>query len=327
MLTKSSASSLWKDEAAPQPWTAGAAVPVASLTPGAVQWLCDVVELTKPRITLMVLVTVAISGYVAAWGRPDWGRLWHAVVGTALVAAGSGVMNQWLERQGDRRMHRTCQRPLAARRVGVGTAWGLILSTTVIGLVYLYWFAGAETATWAFATWFGYVALYTPLKRITPLNTAVGAIFGAMPIFIGWSAAGAPYTHRCALLFLLLVVWQFPHFMAIAWLYRDDYRRAGLQMITVVDPSGRAAGQQAILGCLALLPISFLLVFGVPHMATVAYLFASVIFGTIFLAAAVAFRISPSVYSARWLLRASLIYLPAVLLLLAGWTAWVAGKS
>lgn len=281
------------------------------------QWLCDVVELTKPRITAMVLVTVAVAGFVAAWGQPDMWRLLHAVVGTALVAAGSSAANQWLERRSDARMARTCRRPLAACRLGIGSAWVLIAMTTCIGTWYLYRWTSPQTAAWALATWLGYVGVYTPLKRVTSLNTAIGAVVGALPVVVGWTAVGAPFNHRLLALFLMLFLWQFPHFMAIAWLYRDDYRRAGLRMLTVTDPSGEQAGCQAVLCCLALLPVSFLPALVVRHPVVVAYLLASLLLGTIYLVAAVSFRLQPSARTARWLLRMSLIYLPVMLGLLA----------
>ena len=209
------------------------------------QRLADYVELTKPRIAVMVLVTVA-AGYLAAAGSSA--RLLplvHTLIGTGLVAAGASAWNMWIERASDARMRRTADRPLPAGRlhhleaVIFGTALG------VTGVNYLYHALPSPAAALVAAlTFLIYVTVYTPLKSITPLNTHVGAIPGALPPVIGWCAATGTISWNAVALFAILLFWQLPHFMAIAWMYRQDYGRAGLKMIPVADPTARRpAGQ------------------------------------------------------------------------------------
>ncbi|GIW94290.1 MAG: protoheme IX farnesyltransferase [Pirellulaceae bacterium] len=280
------------------------------------QTAADLWVLAKPRITMMVLLTVAVAGFVGALGQVEVWPLVHAVVGAGLVAVGSSIANQWWEWRSDALMHRTCERPLAARRFPVGAAAAVCGTCTLVGLIWLVVATTWQAAFWAAATWIGYVLVYTPLKRITSLNTALGAVVGAMPILIGWTAVGAPVTVRCIAFAAMLFLWQFPHFMAIAWLYREDYRRGGLRMITVTDPTGREAGRQATLASLALVPVSLvpaLYGYGWPAMV---YAVAAAACGTLLLAASVAFQVGTSDRTARVLLRASLLYLPAMLFLM-----------
>lgn len=274
----------------------------------------DYFELTKPRIATLVLVTVAVAATLAAGELPAATLLFHTLVGTALVAASASAFNQWLERDLDGRMVRTADRPLPAGRL---CGWQVTLFGSVSILAGLAWLAIAVnplTAAWGFATWLTYVALYTPLKPRTPANTAVGAVAGALPVFIGWSAVGAPLGLKAWTLFLILYLWQFPHFMAIAWLYRGDYAAAGLQMLPVVDPTGRRAGAQAVVSALALLPVSLLFVWHA-HFA-LALGWALLVLGVGQLACAAAFLVYRNEQAARRLLRASLVYLPLVLAVL-----------
>jgi len=274
----------------------------------------DYLELAKPKIALLVLLTVAAAAVVANWGPPDAPLLAHTLVGTALVAASASAFNQWLEREPDARMARTELRPLPAGRLAARQVSSFGMLTLAAGLAQLGLFVRWQTLVAAGATWFVYVCLYTPLKSRTSANTAVGAVAGALPVLLGWTAVGAPLDVRALCLFTIVFLWQFPHFMAIAWIYRHDYAAAGMQMLTVVDASGRRAGAQAVVAALALLPVSLLP--AVLHAAGGVYFGWALALGLVQLAAAAAFLLRLDESSAKLLLTASLIYLPAVMGLL-----------
>lgn len=274
----------------------------------------DYVALTKPRIAVMMLITVAVAAFVARWGQPDMWHVMHAVVGVALVAASASAVNQWLERETDGRMPRTASRPLPAGRLTSREVLWFAAVTLIAGTTYLLATLRWDTAAWAVATWVVYVLAYTPLKTKSSVNTAVGAVSGAMPVCVGWAAVGGAYDIRMASLFTTLFLWQFPHFMAIAWLYRDQYARAGLQMLSVVDPSGRRCGAQAVVTALVLIPVSLLP--SVLDLAGSLYFCWALALGTAQFAAAVWFMLRLDERSARTLLRASLIYLPSLLMML-----------
>lgn len=276
--------------------------------------VADYVELTKPRISILVLVTVAISAFVARWGVLDGVLLAHALLGTTLVAASASALNQWLERRTDALMPRTIDRPLPAGRLSSGEVLVFGVATIVLGVIYLAWLVNVNTALLGLATWGLYVWAYTPLKCRTTANTTIGAVAGALPVLMGFAAAGAPLGLEAATLFLIVYLWQFPHFMAIAWLYREDYAKAGLQMLTVVDPTGRRAGAQALLGALALLPVSVLPT--ALHVGGSVYFWGALLMGLGQLALAAVFFRRLDEISARRLLRASLVYLPGLWLLL-----------
>jgi len=274
----------------------------------------DYLELTKPKIAVLELVTVAVAAFVAAWGMPDVRLLCGALLGTALVASGASAWNQWLERETDARMERTADRPLPSGRMSTREVLWFGSLSTIAGVGYLALAVNLLTAALALATWVAYVCIYTPLKSRTPANTAVGAVAGAMPVLIGWTAVGGRLDMAAATLFTIVFLWQFPHFMAIAWIYRRQYAAAGLQMLSVVDPSGRRAGRQAVLAAVVLVPVSLLpaaFSFG-----GAAYFVWVLGLGLGQLAAAVAFGRHTDERAARRLLRASLIYLPAVLVVL-----------
>ncbi len=276
--------------------------------------LADYAELTRPRISAMVLVTVAVAACIAEWGPPSGWLLVHTLLGTALVAASASALNQWLERETDQQMLRTAGRPLPAGRLSNFEVVSFGAASIALGLVYLAATTGAATAALALVTWMLYVWVYTPLKTRTPANTAVGAVAGALPVLIGWTAVGAPLDMRAWSLFLIVFIWQFPHFMAIAWLYRDQYAAAGLRMLSVVDPSGRRAGAQAIVAALVLIPVSLVPCLLQP--APELYFVCAVLLGLGQLACAVSFFSRLSDIAARRLLLASLVYLPAVMGLL-----------
>lgn len=276
----------------------------------------DFVELTKPRIAVLVLLVVAASGIAASWGVVDGWTLVHAVIGTCLVAASASAANQWLESARDGRMHRTCDRPLPAGRISSRQALLFAAATLLAGVAWLVFLVGLAPALWAIGTWLMYVLAYTPLKTRVAANTAVGAVAGAMPVLIGWTAASGQIDVRAMALFLVLLLWQFPHFMAIAWLYRHDYARGGYQMLPVVDPSGRRAGVQSVLAAAALVPVAALPVLSAPNWVGVVYLIGVTTLGLAQLVIAFWFLFSTTDRSARWLLRMSLVYMPVLLLLL-----------
>jgi protoheme IX farnesyltransferase len=280
----------------------------------------DCSRLVRPRIALMVLVTVVASLWLTAGAdrlAPD--RVAWLLLGTALVAASSSIANQILERDTDRLMPRTAKRPIASGRLGVARAWWITAFTLVAGLAMEAGAFGWQPAAAALATWLLYVVVYTPLKRTTPLNTAVGAVAGAMPVAIGWLAADGPRrlaegdvaaTLAVAALGTVLYLWQFPHFMAIAWLYRRHYAAAGLRMLTVDDPTGLRAAGQSLAAALAMIPVS--LVLAVPSGGVRLFLAAAVA-AIVYAAASVRFAIRRDDRSARGLLMVSIGTLLAVL--------------
>jgi protoheme IX farnesyltransferase len=276
---------------------------------GFVARLGDFIELTKPRIVMLELVTVVVAAHLASPRGVDAWVLLHTVIGAALVAASAGAFNQWLEARTDGRMHRTANRPLPAGRLAT---WQVVLFgfvTLAVGAAQLLLFVNSLTAAAAIATWLVYVTVYTPLKSRTPLNTAVGAVSGALPILIGWTATGAAVDMRCWALVAVMFLWQFPHFMAIAWLYREDYARGGQKMLTVVDPTGLRAAGQAIVAAVLLVPVSLVPALAPETGSPLVYSFWTLVLGLAQVAAAIWFLTRRDDLSARWLLRASLVYL------------------
>ncbi|HEV3343125.1 MAG TPA: heme o synthase [Pirellulales bacterium] len=272
----------------------------------------DCLALIRPRIALLVLFTVAAAFILASDGAPDPVRLLHVLLGTALLVAGASALNQVFERHSDAMMERTSDRPLPGGRLQPGTVFIVGTALSIAGLAYLAFMlrqpAAIAAAAFALAS---YVFLYTPLKRTTTLNTLVGAVAGAMPPVIGWTAATNSFGPATAILFVILFLWQVPHFLAIAWIYRDDYARAGLRMLPVRDPSGNETAQHMVGYSAALVAVSFLP--APPGSAGALYLLAAAILGTWFLRCAFGFFHTRSVDQARRVLWASVIYLPALL--------------
>jgi len=287
--------------------------PVAAAPP-APSRVKDYLVLSRPRIAVMVLVTVGVGAALAAGGMPPVALLLNALLGTLLVAASSSMFNQVLEADTDALMIRTAQRPLPTGRLSkrevlaVGTVLG------AVGLTELALFTNATAALVAAASWAIYVLAYTPLKRRTSLNTLVGAIPGALPPVIGWAAIEGSLSAGAWALFAIVFIWQFPHFLAIAWLNRDDYARAGLKMLPAIEGGARITGWQMTNYCLALLPVS--LAPAVLHLAGRAYFAGALWLGFAFLAVAILFTMRETRVNARRLLVASLVYLPALLGLL-----------
>ncbi|MCY2964182.1 MAG: heme o synthase [Planctomycetota bacterium] len=276
--------------------------------------LADYATLGKPRIAVMSLVVVA-AGY--ALGRSEVGvaaPLVHALIGIALVAISSSALNQVFERVTDGLMKRTVNRPLPAGRLSSGEALTFGAVCGVAGVGYLLAFVNQPTAVWSGITLVLYAFVYTPLKRVLPLATAIGAIPGAMPPVLGWLAAGRSIDVGAFALFGILFLWQFPHFLAIAWIYREDYARAGLKMLPTRTEIPRVTGTLAFAYSVALLPISLLPAFC--GLAGRTYLVGALLLSLWYLVASLRFAFSEERDSARVVLRTSLVYLPALLALL-----------
>ncbi|HUT95499.1 MAG TPA: heme o synthase [Thermoguttaceae bacterium] len=270
----------------------------------------DYWRLIRPRIVLLVLFAMAVAAWTSGEQRPAWTDLAHALVGTALVIAGAMALNQRWEVRGDARMPRTSGRPLPTGRLTARQVTGFGLLVSAAGLGYLLVASQPGVVVLALASWVVYVLLYTPLKSRTIWQTPVGAAAGAMPVLIGAAVARTPMSPMALSLFGIVCLWQFPHAMAIAWLYRQEFASAEVRVATVVDPSGRAAGVLAVLGAAALVAVSMI----PPALALVGWTYAGVamLLGAGYLACAVRFLGRRDDASARWLLRASLVYLPAV---------------
>ncbi|MEQ1869896.1 MAG: heme o synthase [Vicinamibacterales bacterium] len=270
--------------------------------------ISDYVALTKPRLNLLVVATSA-AGYYLGATRPVLPlEMAEAVIGTALVASGAAVLNQVYERDTDRLMRRTRTRPLPDGRVSPPDAYrfGLVLSGA--GLLLLAVSTNVVATLLALTTIVVYLTVYTPMKRRSSLSTLVGAIPGALPPLIGWAAASGTLSMGGWALFGIVFLWQIPHFMAIAWMYRDDYKNAGFPMLPVVEPDGRRAGQQALLYSIALIPMSLLPAYiGVSGWF---YFWVALAFGFALLGLAARFAMKRSDRAARWLFFGSITYLP-----------------
>ncbi|MEA2601511.1 MAG: heme o synthase [Acidobacteriota bacterium] len=276
--------------------------------------LADLWEMTKPGITLMVVLTAGLGFFLAEDRSFAFPLLVHTLVGTWLISAGASVLNQVLERDTDALMNRTAARPLPAGRMDPDAAllFGVVLA--VLGLADLAWAVNLLTALLGAVALAGYVFVYTPLKRVSSLATVIGAVPGAIPPMMGWSAVRNELDPAAWVLFGILFFWQLPHFLAIAWLCREDYARGGFPMLTVVDPKGIKAGRQAILYGAALVPISLLpSLLGL--MGTV-YFVGALAFGLVYLGFSFAFAQSRTNPGARRLMLASLLYFPALLLIM-----------
>jgi protoheme IX farnesyltransferase len=272
------------------------------------------VQLTRPRIVLMVLFALAVAAWTSGRHPPAWRQIVHALAGMALITAGSVALNQWYEQRSDALMARTQGRPIPSGRVPSATALAFGLLLSICGLAYLVLLSPPWVAILAAASWGFYVTCYTPLKSVSVWQLPVGAVAGAMPMLIGGAVAGAPLGTMALVLFGLVFFWQFPHAVAIAWIYRRQYARAGLRVVSVHDPTGTLSGRLALFGATALLPVSLLpVLFGLRGLA---FAVGSLIFGTIYLVIAFRFWWDRDDIPARRMLWASFLYLPAILILL-----------
>ena len=275
----------------------------------------DFLALTKPRVVLMVLVTTLVGFYLGSWNGPDYGALLATLIGTALAAGGTIALNQLLEREVDARMERTRLRPLPDGRLQPLEALAFGAAITSAGLLLLTFAVNALSGLVAAVIVSSYLFLYTPLKRKTSLCSVVGAVPGALPPVIGWAAARGELGLGGWLLFAILFLWQIPHSLAIACLYREDYARAGLRLLPVLDPDGRSTGRQVVSHCLALLAVSLLPT--LTGLAGSVYFVTALAFGAAFLGCGIGLALSRSAAAARRLLWASLVYLPALLVVMA----------
>jgi len=273
--------------------------------------ISDLLELSKARLSLLVLMTTLV-GFLIGWEGPmDYLLLGATVIGTALCAAGAGALNQWWERDYDALMKRTSDRPLPAGRMHASDALLFGLLICVAGLAILWIFTNIRAAFLAFATIAIYVIVYTPLKRMTTLNTLIGAVPGALPPLIGWVAARGVYQLEGSLLFMILWFWQMPHFLAIAWMYRDEYASAGYVMLSNRDPQGYITSRQSFLYSVCLLMVSLLP--ALLQFASAWYFFGALILGIAFCMLAFQFMRKRDRASARTLFLSSVLYLPLLL--------------
>jgi len=286
-------------------------VPVANAVASSPARVADFVELTKPRITFLVLLTAAVGYALGLAGVFPPAVFLSFLVGTALVSGGASALNQYAERDADALMSRTRSRPLPSGRVSPAEALAFGLAISGTGLVLLAAAVNWPTALLAAVSLTTYVLVYTPLKRATSLCTLVGAVPGAIPPMMGWAAARGTLGPEAWALFAVLFLWQLPHFLSIAWIYREDYARAGFPMLPVTDRDGHSTARQMVLYSVALVPAT--LVAGVFAAAGERYLWGAVALGALFVGCAVGFALSRSVRAARWLFLASVLYLPAVL--------------
>jgi protoheme IX farnesyltransferase len=278
--------------------------------------VADYLELTKPRIVLLELIVATAAACIAAPHGLNLQVLAFALAGTAMVAGSASVANQWWERKSDLLMPRTANRPLPAGRVSSSEALMLSAILLAVGTGLLLSKVNTLTAVLGIVSWILYVPIYTPLKTRSPINTAVGAIAGAIPILMGWTATGAPINLTACALVGVLFLWQFPHFMAIAWLYRHDYAAGGHKMLTVVDPTGLRAGAQAVIGAALLIPVSLIPAVVPTGGSPLLYFTWTLVLGVAQMGLAIRFALFRDTTSARYLLRASILFLPAWLAML-----------
>ena len=267
------------------------------------------IELTKPRITVFILMSTAI-GYFC--GAHEWSLLVliHTLIGTGLIASGTAALNQWYERDADAKMNRTKARPIPSGRVKPRNAFWFAVALSIVGFVELWFGANRLTALLGLFTLASYLFIYTPLKRKSPHSTTIGAIPGAMPPLIGYAAAAGALNGPAWILYAILFLWQFPHFYAIAWMYREDYARAGIRMLPVVEPDGESTARRIWMFSLLLIPISLLPKF--TDMAGNVYLFGALALGLYFLYAGARAAHDRTRLRARQVLMASVVYLPVL---------------
>lgn len=285
--------------------------PIDSLADSSRSRLVDYYELTKPRMNFLIVITTMVGFYMASHGRLDLLRLFNTILGTLLCASSAAVINQVIEKDYDALMPRTRNRPLPAGRIESGEAFFFGTACGLVGIVYLALCVNVLTALLGAFTLLSYVLIYTPLKRVTSLNTVVGAVPGAIPPLMGFTAASGAISPEALSIFGILFLWQMPHFLAIAILYRRDYAAGGFKMLPVIDSNLHQTRKQILLYGLALIPMS--LMPAMLHMAGVVYFTAAVLLGLAFLSFGVSCAATRSREDARKLFFASIIYLPLLL--------------
>ena len=279
----------------------------------------DYLDLTKPRITWLILMSTGIGYFFGLPAAANWLdflkhipllQLLHTILGTGLIASGTSALNQWYERAGDDKMHRTQKRPLPAGLMPPGHALAFAITVSGVGFVELWLGVNLLSAAIGLFTLASYLFIYTPMKTRTWWSTTVGAIPGAMPPVIGFAAAAGTLTRESWVLFAILFLWQFPHFYAIAWMYKEDYARAGIRMLPVVEPDGRSTARQIVLYGIALIPVS--LIPSVLGMTGSIYLIGALLLGLWFLYSGIRVALERSVARARGVLITSVLYLPLI---------------
>jgi protoheme IX farnesyltransferase len=273
----------------------------------------DYITLTKPRLNLEALVTTAAGYYMGSYDPWSFTFLW-TILGATGVAAGCGALNQWFEVEADARMMRTRKRPLPSGRIAGSNAFWFGMALSILGILALYFEVNELTAFLGLAALVSYVIFYTPLKKITSLCTVVGAIPGALPPMMGWAGAQNFVGPQGWTLFLILFFWQMPHFLAIGWMYREDYARAGFPMLAVIDPKGETTGLMTVTYALALLPVSLLPTY--LHMAGPVYFWTALGLGCLFLTFSILLAHHKNMYHARGLFWFSITYLPLLFLVM-----------
>jgi len=272
------------------------------------------VALAKPDVTFLVVITTVAGFYIASRGPLDWALLAHTLIGTMLAAAGTATLNQYTEREADALMRRTAARPIPSGLISPTEAFWLGSILVVFGVVYLSVLSNVLAAALTLATTVLYLGVYTPLKKITPLATFIGAFPGAIPPLIGWAAARGSLSLGAWILFAILFLWQFPHFLAIAWMYREDYARAGIKMLPVVEPSGDRTFRQILVTAAILVPISLLP--SVIGIAGIGYFFGATVLGMALLQVCFWAERSRTNIRAKWLMHATVIHIPVLLALM-----------
>jgi protoheme IX farnesyltransferase len=270
----------------------------------------DYIALTKPRITWLILMSTGVGYFFGARGGWHWLTLLNTILGTGLIASGTAALNQWYERAADAKMKRTQGRPLPAGRISANKALIFAILISVAGFIELFAGVNALTGWLGLFTLLSYLFIYTPLKQRSPHSTTIGAVPGAMPPLIGFAAASGTLTWDAWILFAILFFWQFPHFYAIAWMYREDYERAGIRMLPVVEPDGESTARRILAYSLILVPISL-----VPKFLSMTgnlYLAGALALGLLFLYAGVRVTFDRTRQQARRVLLASVIYLPVL---------------
>jgi protoheme IX farnesyltransferase len=279
----------------------------------------DYIALTKPRITWLILMSTGIGYFFGLPGAPNWlgflqtihfWPLFHTIVGTGLIASGTAALNQWYEREADRHMRRTCARPLPSGRISAPHALAYGAALSIAGFFELWLGVNLLAASIGAFTLASYLFIYTPLKQRTWWSTTIGAIPGAMPPMIGFAAAAGAITRESWVLFAILFLWQFPHFYSIAWMYKEDYARAGIRMLPVVEPDCRSTARQIVLYGVALIPVS--LIPGILGMSGRIYLIGALLLGLWFLYSGVRVALERSLARARGVLITSVLYLPLI---------------
>jgi protoheme IX farnesyltransferase len=274
----------------------------------------EYIQLTKPRITWLILMSTAIGFYFGVQGEWSLSVFLHTIVGTGLIASGTAALNQWMERSADAKMKRTRNRPLPGGRLDARRAFWFAVGLSVVGFGELWLGANLLTALTGFFTLASYLFVYTPLKQKTPHSTTIGAIPGAMPPVIGFAASRGELTVEALALFAILFLWQFPHFYSIAWLYREDYGRAGIKMLPVIDPTGERTARQIFWTALLLIPISLMPAW--LGMTGTLYGMGATLLGMGYLYAGYMVSRERTVARARQVLLASIAYLPLLYVLL-----------